>query len=168
MSSALLRQTLTAAGCALTVAATPALAGCPLELATYGDTSSGARLEFTPTGEGATVTNRFRLLLDNDMVLDGIVMWTTDVSRPYGIVMNKCPEGDVTGEELSACTLWEGVIYAVDKVGDVTLLPAEGSDAPNRLLLPDLGPSLAASTAYGVDGFQNIPSDVFTQDGCQE
>ena len=32
-----------------------------------------AELEFTPTPEAATVTNTFRMLLDNDVVLDGIV-----------------------------------------------------------------------------------------------
>jgi NAD(P)-dependent dehydrogenase (short-subunit alcohol dehydrogenase family) len=30
------------------------------------------------------------------------------------MVMHNCPEGDVTGEEIAACTVWEGVIYTLD------------------------------------------------------
>jgi hypothetical protein len=148
--------------------ASPALAACPIELATYGEAQSGARVEFTPTLESATVTNTFKMLLDNDVVLDGIVMWTADVRRSYGMLMNKCPDGDVTGEELAACTAWEGVVYGSDKAGNIALLPAEGAPAPDLLIFPDLGPSLRASSAYGASGFQNVPWDVLSLNGCQE
>lgn len=149
-------------------AAGSALAACPVELATYGDVQSGTRVEFTPTLEGAAVTNTFKMLLDNDVVLDGIVMWTADVPRPYGMLMNKCPDGDVTGEELAACTAWEGVIYASDKAGNIALLPAEGTPAPDLLIFSGLGPSLHASSAYGASGFKKVPRDVFSLNGCQE
>ncbi|MEO5756045.1 MAG: hypothetical protein ABIQ51_04230, partial [Mesorhizobium sp.] len=118
-----------AAGMAL--AATAAFAGCPIELAVYGDAqtgpeTSGAEIDFTPTGTSATVTNTFRLILDNNVVLNGIVMWNEGVARPNGSLMYKCPEGDVTGAELAACTLWTGVIYSGDDKGTIGLLPAEG------------------------------------------
>lgn len=146
----------------------PALAACPIELATYGEIQSGARVEFTPTKESATVTNTFRMLLDNDLVLDGIVMWTADIRRSYGMLMNKCPEGDVTGEEIAACTPWEGVVYASDKAGNIALLPEEGKPAPELLLFPNLGPSLQASAAFASGAFQKVPWDVFSLNGCQE
>lgn len=144
----------------------PAQAACPIELSTYA--ASGAGIDFTPTGQNATVTNSFRMLLDNSVVLDGIVMWTEGVSRPRGILMYKCPDGDVTGEEFAACTVWEGVIYAADKTGKIELLPAEGASAPDSLIFPDLGPSLRASSAYGAAGLQKVPWDVFALNGCQE
>ncbi|TIM20136.1 MAG: hypothetical protein E5Y74_19465, partial [Mesorhizobium sp.] len=96
-------------------------AACPIELAVYGDAQSGSEIDFTPTGTSATVTNTFRMILDNNVVLNGIVMWNEGVSRPNGALMYKCPEGDVTGEELAACTPWHSVIYTADDKGNIGL-----------------------------------------------
>jgi len=149
-------------------AASPALADCPVELATYRDLEDAASVEFTPTGEGAAVTNTFRMLLDNDVVLDGIVMWSDGIGRPYGMLTYKCPEGDATAAELAACTMWEGVIYTSDDSGNIELLPPEAAGAPQKLVFPDLGPSLRHSAAYGANGFSKVPWDVFGLSGCQE
>ncbi|QKD01078.1 hypothetical protein [Mesorhizobium loti] len=143
-------------------------AACPIELAVYGGAQSGSEMDFTPTGTSAVVTNSFRMILDNNVVLNGIVMWSSGEARPNGSLMYKCPEGDVTGGELAACTLWNGVIYTSDDKGAIGLLPAQGVDAPKTLILPDLGPSLRHSLAYGGSGFSKVPSDVFTLKGCQE
>ena len=153
---------------ALTLTNSSAFAACPIELAVYGDTQSGSEIDFTPTGTSATVTNTFRMILDNNVVLNGIVMWSTGEARPNGSLMYKCPEGDVTGGELAACTLWSGVIYTSDDKGTIGLLPAEGVDAPKTLILPDLGPSLRHSLAYGGKGFSKVPGDVLVMKGCQE
>lgn len=153
---------------AFLAASSVARAACPIELAVYGDTQSGSEIDFTPTGTSATVTNSFRMMLDNNVVLDGIVMWNEGVSRPNGALMYKCPEGDVTGEELAACTPWHGVIYTADDKGNIGLLPAEGVEAPKTLILPDLGPALRQSSAYGGSGFSKVPGDVFALKGCQE
>jgi len=148
--------------------ALPAYAACPIELAVYGEVLSGAEVDFTPSGANALVTNSFRMLLDNEIVLDGIVMWTQAPERPAGMLMHKCPEGDVTGEELARCTVWQGVIYTSDSRGNVALLPAEGQAAPETLIFADLGPSLRHSSAYGEGGFTQLPFDVFALKGCQE
>ena len=148
--------------------ASAAIAACPIELAVYGDRDGAAELDFTPTMGAATVTNTFKMLLDNDIVLDGIVQWTEEVGRPYGMLMHKCPEGDVTGAEMEACTAWQGVVYTADATGTIGLLPAEGGEAPKTLLLADLAPALRQSSAYGVGGFSKLPSDVFALKGCQE
>jgi len=159
---------------AFLAAAPAAQAACPIQLAVYGEAQSGAAIDFTPTGTSATTTNTFRMILDNNVVLDGIAMWTEGgAARPHGSLMYKCPTGDVTGEELAACTVWEGVIYSVDEKGGVGLLPAEGADAPKSLVFPDLGPSLEMSAAHrdagaSGGGFTKVPSDVFVLKGCQE
>lgn len=145
-----------------------ALAACPMELAVYGDRDDAAGIDFRPTSGSATVTNTFRMVLDKGVMLDGIVMWTEGEARPHGMLMHQCPTGDVTGEELAACTVWEGVIYGVDDKGEVGLMPAEGKDAPATLILPDLGPSLKASAAWGANGLSKLPWDVFALKGCQE
>jgi hypothetical protein len=146
----------------------PARAACPIELAVYGDLENAAEINFTPTAASAATTNTFRMILEKDVVLDGMVMWSEGVARPNGILMHKCPEGDVTGEELVACTVWQGVIYTSDKQGNIELLPAEGDAAPEKLILPDLGHSLRNSSAYGANGFSKVPWDVFAMKGCQE
>ena len=143
-------------------------AACPLALAVYGDAESDAGIDFRPTMGAATVTNSFKLVLDKGVVLDGIVMWTSGVSRPHGSLMYKCPTGDVTGDELAACTVWEGVVYSADDKGNIALLSAEGTDAPQSLIFPDLGPSLQMSSAFGPSGFSKLPWDVFLLKGCQE
>ena len=157
-----------AVAAAVAAGAGPAGAACPVELAVYGEAQSGAEVNFTPNSGNALVTNGFRMLLDNNVVLDGIVMWTEAPERPAGMLMHECPEGDVTGEELARCTVWQGVIYTSDAAGRIGLLPAEGQPAPDTLIFADLGPSLRHSSAYGAGGFATIPFDVFALKGCQE
>jgi hypothetical protein len=148
--------------------ASPAHAACPMELSVYGDRDKAAEIDFMPRGEAAAVTNRFRMVFGEAMVLDGIVMWSEDVARPNGLLTHKCPEGDVTGEEIAACTVWEGVIYTSDKSGKIGLLPADGSAAPEKLIFPDLAYSLRHSAVFGEAGFSKLPWDVFQLQGCQE
>ncbi len=160
-------------GAALAVAPTlvcaSAQAACPIELAVYGDRDGVAEIDFSSARDRAAVTNGFRMMFGDGVRLDGIVMWNEgEPSRPIGALMYQCPEGDVTGDELAACTVWSGVIYAADEHGGIDLLPAEGKDAPKTLILSGLGPALHDSTAHGPAGFSRAPWDVFTLKGCQE
>ena len=102
---------------------TPALAACPVELATYGERDGVAEVEFQPTGGNAVVTNTFRMLI-GEFVLEGIVMWSDGEGRPNGMITYNCPIGDVTGAELDACTLWQGIVYTADSTGNIGLLPS--------------------------------------------
>lgn len=147
--------------------ATQAFAACPIELGVYGDRDGVATLEFRPKQDSAAVTNQFRMVMKDGPVFDGVVLWTTGVERPNGILMHDCPEGDVTGEELAACTLWQGVIYARGAAG-IDLLPAQGSDAPDALVLADLGHSMQSAPAFAASGLTVAPFDVFELEGCQE
>jgi hypothetical protein len=146
---------------------TPAPAACPVELATYGERDGVASVEFQPTGDNAVVTNTFRMLI-GEFVPEGIVMWSDGEGRPNGMITHNCPIGDVTGAELVACTLWQGIVYTSDGTGGIGLLPAEGSDAPLRLIFTDLGPALHKSLVFGPQGLPKPPWDVFEQKGCQE
>ena len=151
------------------LAASSAVAACKQELAIYSEPEANASLEFTPAAPNGSTSHTFKVKFpENSVVLDGIVMWTEGVARPVGIVMHKCPEGDVTGAELEACTVWQGVIYAVDGQGNVDLLPPEGADSAAQLLLPDFAPALRQSSAYGMEGVSKMPWDAFKMSGCQE
>lgn len=145
-----------------------ALAACPQELAVYADRDRVASIEFRPASDAAVATQAFRVVFaQNDIAADGIVLWTDGVPRPTGIVMHDCPEGDATGAELAACTVWQGVVYTVGEAGEVGLLPREGPAAA-KLLLPDFGPSVRHSALYGAEGISIVPWDVFEISGCQE
>jgi hypothetical protein len=90
------------------------------------------------------------------------------VARPNGIMLHGCPEGDVTGEEIDACTVWEGVIYSVDGSGRVGYLPAEGAPAAEQLLFPDLGRGVRYSAVWGEGRVEIVPQDILALSGCQE
>jgi hypothetical protein len=147
--------------------ALPAFAACPIELAVYREAVTGAELNFRPGATGI-VSNSFRLLASGDTVLDGIVMWTQAPARPLGMVTHKCPEGDLTGDEIAACTVWEGVVYSADASGAIALLPQEGKPAPQTLILADLARGIASSPAFEGGWTAKLPWDVFSLSGCQE
>lgn len=163
------KETIALALTTMMLAASSAFATCKQELSVYSEPEANASLEFTPAAPNGSTSHTFTIKFpENSVILDGIVMWTEGVARPVGIVMHKCPEGDVTGDELEACTVWQGVIYAVDSLGNVDLLPPEGADAAGQLLLPDFAPALRQSSAYGMAGLSKMPWDVFKMSGCQE
>ncbi len=155
---------------ALLLAAAPAAhAACPMELSVYGDATDAAGLDFRPTGESMVVTNTFRMNLRIGVQLDGIVMWSEETPRPYASLMYQCPEGDVTGDEIAECTLWEGPVYAAGEDGKVGTIPAERTPAPQTLIFPDLGPTLRQASIFGEDADDaRLPGDIFTLKGCQE
>lgn len=149
------------------LAATAAFADeCRQDRAVYADRDGGYELSFEPTGSDAAATSHhFKLkVVSSGVVLDGIVM-PGEPERSNGMVMHDCPEGDVTGEEIAACTVWEGVIYALDG-GDAALLPDEGGAAAESLLLSGFGASLRYSTLWDEGKANAAPWDVFKRKGC--
>ena len=149
--------------------ATPVLAACNQELAVYSDRDKTVSLEFRPhDGEAVTVTNRFRLIAGGKMI-DGFAQWSGEpAARAYGMLTEKCPEGDVTGEEIAACTVWHGPVYAVGDDGAVSLLPGQGEPAAPRLLLSDLAWSFSQHPVFAETGLAKPPFEFFQLSGCQE
>lgn len=145
-----------------------ALAACPAELAVYRDAADAAGIDFRPAGEGAAITNAFRLPLRNGPVLDGVVMWTEPPSQSWGVVTLDCPEGDVTGEELRQCTVWEGPVYAVREDGAAGYLPREGEPAATHLILAGLSHQILRAPALAERQPDPLPGDIFQLSGCQE
>ena len=144
----------------------PALAACPQELSIYEDTS-GNSLTFVPPHNSQAAEHEFKLRIGTTE-LQGVVMWSKDPDRPNGILMDKCPDGDVTGEELNACTVWQGVIYGLTKDAAAPFIGKRGSPHAEALLLPDL-------SRYAMDHAYKTPlagppkvDDVFRMKACQE
>ena len=160
-----MRAALVLAG--LLAATAASAAECRQDRAIYADRDGGYELAFEPVGSNAAATSHhFKLkVLASGVVLDGVVM-PGEPARSNGMAMYNCPEGDVTGEEIAACTVWEGVIYVLDGAGDAALLPDEGAKAAESLLLAGFGPSLRYSTLWDQGKATAVPWDVFKRKGC--
>lgn len=143
-------------------------AECTQERAVYADSEGVYSLAFEPVDlESSSSTHRFKMAVkDSKIVFDGYVMPSDPVDRTNGMLFYNCPEGDATGEDLAACTIWEGVIYG-NASGKIDLLPKQGAQAANEILLPGFGPSLQASSAWGKDKATVVPWDVLTLKGCR-
>lgn len=151
-----------------------ATANCFQELAIYKDAAANGELSFTPRKDGevdpmlARFTIRFP---ENNVVLDGIIMDAGEpFFRPLGMIMHNCPEGDATGDEIAACTVWQGIVYGVDQEADISYLAATnaGTPAAGTLLFPDLGAAVQMSTAFGAGKLSAPPKDDFKQSACLE
>lgn len=140
-------------------------ASCRQDKATYVDANAGFELRFVPTDSDASAsTHQFTLsIAKSALKLQGYVMGSEPVNRSNGMIFNNCPEGDVTGADIAACTVWQGVIYG-NIAGKLDLLPAASAEAAPEILLPDLGPALVTSAALGKA--LDAPWDVLTLKGC--
>ena len=151
-----------------------ASANCFQELATYKDAVANGELAFTPRKEGEvdSMLARFTITFpENNVKLDGVVMDAGEpFFRPLGMIMHNCPEGDATGDEIAACTVWQGIVYGLDSAGNVSYLAStkEGKEAAKTLLFPDLGAAVQMSTAFGAGKLTARPRDDFKQSACLE
>jgi hypothetical protein len=143
-------------------------ASCTQEHAVYMDSKGVYELTFEAVDrESSASSHSFRMTVKNTkLMLDGYVMPSEPVNRTNGFLFNNCPEGDVTGDDIAACTVWQGVIYAGDK-GRIDLLPQQGADAADEILLPGFGPALQASSAWGPGKATVAPWDVLMLKGCR-
>jgi hypothetical protein len=144
---------------------------CWQENAVYADAATGAELTFLPPQSDADSSfARFSITFaENNIVLDGVVMDAGEpFFRPLGIIMHKCPTGDVTGDELAACTIWQGIVYGLDGAGNAPYLAPmnEGAEAARTLLFPDLRAAVRLSSVWGAAGLSTPPNDDFKFKAC--
>ena len=143
-------------------------AECPQSNAVYADRDGVYQLKFMPLdSEAAAANNQFKVTVkDSKAVLDGYVMPSDDPARTIGMLMFNCPEGDATGADLDACTIWQGPVYGVDAKGAIDNLPVEKSNAADSIVLPAIGPALRDSSILGEGKQATAPWDVFAFKEC--
>ncbi|MBB6223778.1 hypothetical protein GGI64_003505 [Rhizobium leguminosarum] len=143
-------------------------AECKQERAVYVDRDGAYELRFAPLNSAsAAASNQFKVhALKTPVVMEGYVMPSEDPVRAIGILMFNCPEGDATGADLDACTVWQGAVYGVDAKGEMDNLQPEGAAAAERLVLPGLGPAIRESSAWGEGKASVAPWDVLTFKEC--
>ncbi|RFB89540.1 hypothetical protein B5K11_20870 [Rhizobium leguminosarum bv. trifolii] len=143
-------------------------AACKQERAVYVDRDGAYELRFAPLNStSAAASNQFKIsALKTSVVMEGYVMPSEDPVRAIGILMFNCPEGDVTGADLNACTVWQGAVYGMDAKGELDNLQPEGAMAAESLVLPGLGPAIRESSAWGEGKASVAPWDVLTFKEC--
>jgi hypothetical protein len=143
-------------------------AACKQEQAVYVDRDGAYELRFAPLNSpAAAASNQFKVsALKTPVVMDGYVMPSEDPVRAIGILMFNCPDGDATGADLDACTVWQGAVYGMDAKGEMDNLQPEGAEAAEKLVLPGLGPAIRESSAWGEGKAIVAPWDVLIFKEC--
>ncbi|PDS79662.1 hypothetical protein [Rhizobium sp. L43] len=143
-------------------------AECKQERAVYVDRDGAYELRFAPLNSpSAAASNQFKVrALKTSVVMEGYVMPSEDPVRAIGILMFNCPEGDATGADLNACTVWQGAVYGMDAEGELDNLQPEGAAAAEKLVLPGLGPAIRESSAWGEGKASVAPWDVLVFKEC--
>lgn len=142
---------------------------CAIENAVFAEADGGTVLSFRPVGSDAAVVSHVFTITGGKLTLDGHVMYDEASRRPTGMVMHNCPEGDATGEELRACTVWTGVPYGLDKAsGQIDILAAKGNEAPDAILMPGFGPAIRHSALWQTGGLKDVPWDLYEFRECRQ
>ena len=150
------------------IMASPAYAACTQDRAIYTDRDDDYTLTFKhfPEDQPVATSNEFVLQKnDSDLKLDGVVM-RDKAARPNGLMMYNCPSGDVTGNELNACTVWQGVLYALKEGADAEFLPKAKEPAAQALLLPDLSGAMGNFNFKLEKPIDTLPWEVFRFKEC--
>ncbi|MAW89036.1 MAG: hypothetical protein CMJ42_21160 [Phyllobacteriaceae bacterium] len=148
--------------------AVPALAACPQELAVYESADGRTALEFVAGGQAMAMSHEIRILIRDGAPVAAYVQPGAALGQPEMVLPVNCPEGDVTGEELAACIVYRSVVYATDAQGGLRELPAAGETAAQAVLLPNFAASAWRHPAFGDDGPEQPPAEIFRLAGCQE
>lgn len=145
-----------------------AAADCTQANAIYADRDGAYELKFVAlNSQAAAASNQFKMsALKTSVVMDGYVMPSEDPARADGILMFHCPEGDATGADLDACTIWQGEVYAISAAGETDNLQPESAAAADKIMLPGLGPAIRQSSVWGQGKATVAPWDVLTFKGC--
>ncbi len=137
---------------------------CPLALAAYQAADQTVLLEFR-----GDETRSFRVVVDGfDAVLDGYVFPDEAGEGELGVVLDDCPEGDVTGQDLSQCRIWQGPMLASSADGATTPLPGHDQPASPHVVMQGLDQALTQSARFIEAGLPAIEFEHLSLYACQE
>lgn len=142
-------------------------AACPQEKAVYRDRDSAYELSFSPVNlDAESNTHRFKLTVPGSKLsMDGYVQGSTPVNTSNGIIFYNCPDGDVTDSDIMKCTVWQGFLYG-QSAGRIDLLPVQGKDAADQILIAGLGLGIDQFEGFGKDKPKLAPWDVLDFKEC--
>ncbi len=142
-------------------------AACPQEKAVYRDRDSAYELAFSPVNlDAESNTHRFKLSVPGTKLsMDGYIQGSTPVNTSNGIIFYNCPDGDVTDSDIMKCTVWQGFLYG-QSAGRIDLLPVQGKEAADQLLIAGLGLGIDQFEGFGKDKPKLAPWDVLDFKEC--
>ncbi|HWU62423.1 MAG TPA: hypothetical protein VN112_10410 [Ensifer sp.] len=142
-------------------------AACPQEKAVYRDRDNAYELAFSPVNlDAESNTHRFKLnVVGTTLSMDGYVQGSTPVNTSNGIIFHHCPDGDVTDSDIMKCTVWQGFLYG-QTASRIDLLPAQGKDASDQILIAGLGLAIDQFEGFGKDKPKLAPWDVLAFKEC--
>lgn len=143
-----------------------AFAACPQGLAVYKGVEGIGELNFQ--GGNAEATRQIALIFPDVEPVVGYFTSNPAIGRVEMVIPLKCPEGDVTGEELAACVVYSSALYAINHAGDVAPLPESDEPAAEQILFPNLVPALWDNPQFGGNGPKSHPAEIYRLSGCQE
>ena len=146
---------------------------CPIEKAVYSEPQAGWELRFRegkPWEMTGMTTSIMELVRKDGAVLWGEISGNMGTSRDVGRLFFGCTrpgaeDDDLTEEQYAACKQWEGVTYSLNK-GEPGYMPGEGANAPERILMTDIGRKLRYSDVVSNPGDE--PWDVFDFKACEK
>ncbi len=140
---------------------------CPQEKAIYRDRDNAYELAFSPVNlDAESNTHRFKLTVPGSKLsMDGYVQGSTPVKTSNGIIFYNCPDGDVTDSDIMKCTVWQGFLYG-QSAGRIDLLPVQGKDAADQILIAGLGLAIDQFEGFGQDKPKLAPWDVLEFKEC--
>jgi len=99
---------------------------CPQALAAYSSQDQSVSVEFSGAGDLS-----FAMLVEGvDRRFEGYVYPGED-DDVVAVVLDNCPDGDATGEEIEACTVWQGPMQRLEQDGsEGDFLLVNGPAAP--------------------------------------
>lgn len=140
---------------------------CKQQSARYIDPESGLIFSFKTDNENSAFLQEFSLSSEkSDVKLDGFITLQGEPLRPVAYAIHQCPDGDVTGEELAKCTIWQGVPYGRYSDGDIGLLPDSDQPAVTQILLPDFARSVMSKPIWTEMNISQEPFEVFDLLDC--
>lgn len=142
-------------------------AACHQEKAVYRDRDNAYELAFSSVNTDAeSNTHRFKLSAPGTKLsMDGYVQGSTPVNTSNGIIFYNCPDGDVTDSDIMKCTVWQGFLYG-QSAARIDLLPAQGKDAADQILIAGLGLAIDQFEGFGKDKPKLAPWDVLDFKEC--
>ncbi|SOC84469.1 hypothetical protein SAMN05421890_2950 [Ensifer adhaerens] len=142
-------------------------AACRQEKAVYRDRDNAYELAFSPVNlDAESNTHRFKLSVPGTKLwMAGYVQGSTPVNTSNGIIFHHCPDGDVTDSDIMKCTVWQGFLYG-QSAGRIDILPAQGKEAADQILIAGLGLAIDQFEGFGMDKPKLAPWDVMDFKEC--
>ncbi|MEX3011664.1 hypothetical protein [Hoeflea sp. TYP-13] len=137
---------------------------CPQALAGYSAADQRIMLEFS----GAPDLSFFLLVEGAGAKFEGYTYPAEEEGGIAGVVLDECPDGDATGEEMAACTVWQGLVRTVTADGKIGDLSAANEPAAGHLRLDGLAAALGERMPDLVAGLAQNEIEILTLSACQE